>query len=54
MSRNDNTPAPAPRIEDPRERGVVRTPVGSHDVQLEQLYEIQAKIGEEQERLRQL
>jgi hypothetical protein len=54
MPKNDNTPAPAPRIEGPRERDVVRTTAGSEDAQLEQLREIQAKLDEEQERLRQL
>jgi hypothetical protein len=54
MPRNDNTPAPIPRIEGPREHDVVRTPTGSQDAQLEQLHEIQAKQGEEQEQLQQL
>eukprot|EP00267_Zea_mays_P043203 XP_020395269.1 uncharacterized protein LOC109940245 [Zea mays] len=40
MPRIDNTPTPAPRIEGPRERDVVRAPAGSQDAQLEQLHEI--------------
>jgi hypothetical protein len=54
MPKNDNTLAPAPRIEGLRERDVVQTTAGSEDAQLEQLREIQAKLDEEQERLRQL
>jgi hypothetical protein len=54
MPSNNNTPTPTLCVEGPRERDVDRTPVGSQDTQLEQLREIQAKLNEERECLRQL
>jgi hypothetical protein len=52
MPRNNTAPAPAPRIEIPREQVVVQTPAGSQDTQLKQPRKIQAKLDEERERLR--
>jgi hypothetical protein len=54
MPENDNAPAPASRVEIPRELAVVRVPAGGQDTQLEQLREMQAKIDEEMGRLVQL
>jgi hypothetical protein len=54
MPENDDAPAPASRVEIPRELAVVRVPAGGQDTQLEQLREMQAKLDEEAERLMQL
>jgi hypothetical protein len=54
MPRNNDAPAPASRIEIPRELAEARTPAGGHDTQLEQLCEMQTKLDEERERLMQL
>jgi hypothetical protein len=49
MPKDDNTLAPAPHTGGPRERDAVQTPVGSQDADLEQLHELHAKLGEEEE-----
>jgi hypothetical protein len=54
MPENDDAPAPASRVEIPRELVVVRVPAGGQDTQLEQLHEMQAKLDEETGRLVQL
>jgi hypothetical protein len=54
MPENDDAPVPASRVEIPRELDVVRVPVGGQGTQLEQLYEMQAKLDEETGRLVQL
>jgi hypothetical protein len=54
MPENDDAPAPASRVEIPRELAVVRVPAGDQDTQLEQLREMQAKLDEETGRLVQL
>jgi hypothetical protein len=54
MLENDDAPAPASRVEIPRELVVVRVPAGGQDTQLEQLHEMQAKLDEEAGRLVQL
>jgi hypothetical protein len=54
MPRNNDAPAPASRVEIPRELAEAQTPAGGQDTQLEQLREIQAKLDEEMERLMQL
>lgn len=45
---------PPPRIREAREPGGAQTPPGSHVAHLEQLQELHAKLGEEQQRLQQL
>jgi hypothetical protein len=57
MPRNNDAPAPASRIEIPRELAEVRAPAGGgggQGMQLEQLREMQAKLDEETGRLMQL
>jgi hypothetical protein len=54
MPENDDAPAPASRVEIPRELAVVRVPAGGQGTQLEQLREMQAKLDEETGRLVQL
>jgi hypothetical protein len=54
MPENDDAPAPASRVEIPRELAVVRVPAGGQDTQLEQLREVQTKFDEETGRLVQL
>jgi hypothetical protein len=54
MPENDDAPAPASRVEIPRELAMVRVPAGGQDTQLEQLREMQAKLDEETGRLVQL
>jgi hypothetical protein len=54
MPENNDAPAPASRVEIPRELAVVRVPMGGQDTQLEQLREMQAKLDEETGRLVQL
>jgi hypothetical protein len=54
MPENDDAPAPASRVEIPRELAVVRVPAGGQDTQLEQLREMEAKLDEETGRLVQL
>jgi hypothetical protein len=54
MPENDDAPAPASRVEIPRELAVVRVPMGGQGTQLEQLHEMQAKLDEETGRLVQL
>jgi hypothetical protein len=51
MSEDDDAPVPASRVEIPRELAVVQVPAGGQDTQLEQLHEMQAKLGEEAGRL---
>jgi hypothetical protein len=54
MPEDDNAHVPASRVEIPRELVVVPVPAGGQDTQLEQLREMQAKLGEEAGRLVQL
>jgi hypothetical protein len=54
IPEDDDAPAPASRVEIPRELAVVRVTVGGQDTQLEQLREMQAKLDEEAGRLVQL
>jgi hypothetical protein len=54
MPEDDDAPAPASRVEIPRELAVVRVPAGDQGTQLEQLHEMQAKLNEETGRLVQL
>jgi hypothetical protein len=54
MPENNDAPAPASRVEIPRELAVVRVPAGGQGTQLEQLREMQAKLDEETGRLVQL
>jgi hypothetical protein len=54
MPRNDDAPAPASRVEIPRELAEARAPAGGQGTQLEQLREMQAKLNEETGRLMQL
>jgi hypothetical protein len=54
MPEDDNAPVPASRVEIPRELAVVLVPAGGQDTQLEQLREMQAKLGKEVGRLVQL
>jgi hypothetical protein len=54
MPENDDAPAPASRVEIPRELAMVRVPAGGQDTLLEQLHEMQAKLDEEAGRLVQL
>jgi hypothetical protein len=54
MPRNNDTPAPASRVEIPRVLAKARAPVGGQGMQLEQLHEMQAKLDEETGRLMQL
>ena len=54
MPENDDAPAPASRVEIPRELAVARVPAGGQGTQLEQLREMQAKLDEETGRLVQL
>jgi hypothetical protein len=54
MPRNNDAPAPASRVEIPRELAEARTPAGGQDTQLEQLREMQVKLDEEREQLMQL
>jgi hypothetical protein len=54
MPRNNDAPAPASRVEIPRELAEARAPTGGHNMQLEQLREMQAKLDEETGRLMQL
>jgi hypothetical protein len=54
MPRNDDAPAPASRVEIPRELAEARAPAGGQCTQLEQLHEMQAKLDEETVRLMQL
>jgi hypothetical protein len=54
MPGDDDAPAPASRVEIPRELDVVPVPAGGQDTQLEQLREVQAKLDEEAGRLVQL
>jgi hypothetical protein len=54
MPRNNDAPAPASRVEIPRELAEARAPAGGQDTRLEQLREMQVKLDEERERLVQL
>jgi hypothetical protein len=54
MPENDDAPAPASRVEIPRELAVVRVPAGGQGTQLEQLHEMHAKLDEETGQLVQL
>jgi hypothetical protein len=54
MPENDDAPAPASRVEIPRELAVVRVPARGQGTQLEQLHEMQTKLDEEMGRLVQL
>jgi hypothetical protein len=54
MLEDDDPPAPASRIDIPRELAVVPIPTGGQDTQLEQIREMQAKLNEEAGRLVQL
>jgi hypothetical protein len=54
MLEDDDPPAPASRIDIPRELAVVPIPTGGQDTQLEQIREMQAKLDEEAGRLVQL
>ena len=54
MPGNNGAPAPASRVEIPRELAEARTPAGGQGTQLEQLREMQAKLDEETGRLVQL
>jgi hypothetical protein len=54
MPEEDDAPVPVSRVEIPRELAVVPVPVGGQDTQLEQLREMQTKLGEEAGRLVQL
>jgi hypothetical protein len=54
MPREANAPAPPPHARDPREQGAAQTPAGSHIAYLGQLRELHAKLGEEQQQLRQV
>jgi hypothetical protein len=54
MPGNNGAPAPASRVEIPRELAEARTPAGSQGTLLEQLREMQAKLDEETRRLVQL
>jgi hypothetical protein len=54
MPRNNDAPAPMPRVEIPRELAKARAPAGGQGTQLEQLREMQAKLDEETGRLKQL
>jgi hypothetical protein len=51
MPGNNGAPAPASRVEIPRELAEARTPAGSQGTLLEQLREMQAKLDEETRRL---
>jgi hypothetical protein len=54
MPEDDNAPVPVSRVEIPRKLAVVPVPAGGQDTQLEQLREMQAKLGKEAGRLVQL
>jgi hypothetical protein len=54
MPEDDDPPAPASRVDIPRELAVVPVPTGGQDTQLEQIYEMQAKLDEEAGQLVQL
>jgi hypothetical protein len=54
MPEDDDPPGPAPRVDILRELAVVPVPVGGQDTQLEQIREMQAKLGEEAGQLVQL
>jgi hypothetical protein len=54
MPRNNDAPAPASRVEIPRELAEARAPMGGQGTQLEQLREMQTKLDEETGRLMQL
>jgi hypothetical protein len=54
MPRNNDAPAPASRVEIPRELAEARAPAGGQGTRLEQLREMQAKLDEETGRLMQL
>jgi hypothetical protein len=47
MPRNDDAPAPASRVEIPRELAEAWAPAGGQGTQLEQLHEMQAKLDKE-------
>jgi hypothetical protein len=54
MPQDDNALVPAFRVDIPRELAMVPVPAGGQDTQLEQFYEMQAKLDEEAGRLVQL
>jgi hypothetical protein len=54
MPINNNAPAPASRVEIPRELAEAQTPAGGQDTQFEKLREMQTKLDEEMERLMHL
>jgi hypothetical protein len=54
MPRDNDAPAPASRVDIPRELAEARAPAGGQGTQLEQLREMQAKLDEEMGRLMQL
>jgi hypothetical protein len=54
MPEDDDPPGPVSRVDIPRELAVVPVPVGGQDTQLEQIYEMQAKLDEEAGQLVQL
>jgi hypothetical protein len=54
MPEDDDPPGPAPRVDILRELAVVPVPAGGQDTQLEQIYEMQAKLDEEAGQLVQL
>jgi hypothetical protein len=54
MSEVGDPPRPASRVDIPRELAMVPVPAGGQDTQLEQIYEMQAKVDEEAGRLVQL
>jgi hypothetical protein len=54
MPEDDDPPAPASRVDIPRELAVVPVPAGGQNTQLEQIREMQAKLDEEAGQLVQL
>jgi hypothetical protein len=54
MPRGGNAPAPLLRLEAPAAREAAQTPAGSQDAQRNQLREMEERLGEQQEQLRQL